>query len=164
MVSRQETSRPLLTPGEVMQLSPADELVLIAGLPPIRAAKLRYFEDGNFAARRLPPPVLSAKGYVDVPPCRAHDWTAVPTAAPASPVDTDDQTAPDVAQGVQQTRERALGPVRKPREPDPRQPELSLHDRIEVEAHALMPSQVRAAYGMSQGADRGDDLLSGVAS
>ena len=29
MVSRQETARPLLTPGEVMQLPPADELVLI---------------------------------------------------------------------------------------------------------------------------------------
>ena len=26
MVSRQETARPLLTPGEVMQLPPADEL------------------------------------------------------------------------------------------------------------------------------------------
>ena len=37
MVSRQETARPLLTPGEVMQLPPADELVLVSGLPPIRA-------------------------------------------------------------------------------------------------------------------------------
>ena len=27
MVSRQETARPLLTPGEVMQLPPEDELV-----------------------------------------------------------------------------------------------------------------------------------------
>ncbi|WP_287178105.1 conjugal transfer protein TraG, partial [Mesorhizobium sp.] len=31
MVSRQETARPLLTPGEVMQLPPADELVLVSG-------------------------------------------------------------------------------------------------------------------------------------
>jgi type IV secretory pathway TraG/TraD family ATPase VirD4 len=37
MVSRQETARPLLTPGEVMQLPPADELVLVSGLAPIRA-------------------------------------------------------------------------------------------------------------------------------
>ncbi|MDB5720009.1 MAG: hypothetical protein JWP15_627, partial [Alphaproteobacteria bacterium] len=29
MVSRQETSRPLLTPGEVMQLPPSDGLVLV---------------------------------------------------------------------------------------------------------------------------------------
>src|SRR6201982_3437727 len=37
MVSRTETSRPLLTPGGVMQLSPSDEIVLVSGLPPIRA-------------------------------------------------------------------------------------------------------------------------------
>src|SRR6185312_6308046 len=36
MISRQETARPLLTPGEVMQLPPADELVLVSGLAPIR--------------------------------------------------------------------------------------------------------------------------------
>ena len=32
MISRQETARPLLTPGEVMQLPPDDELVLVSGL------------------------------------------------------------------------------------------------------------------------------------
>ena len=35
MVSRQETARPLLTAGEVMQLPPKDELVLISGFSPI---------------------------------------------------------------------------------------------------------------------------------
>src|SRR6195952_1623133 len=44
MVSKQETARPLLTPGEVMQLPPADELVLVSSQPPIRAQKLRYYE------------------------------------------------------------------------------------------------------------------------
>ena len=47
MVSRQETARPLLTPGEVMQLPPSDELVLVSGLAPIRAKKLRYYQDQN---------------------------------------------------------------------------------------------------------------------
>ncbi|ACT58372.1 IncP-type conjugal transfer protein TraG [Hirschia baltica] len=51
MVSRQETSRPLLTPGEIMQLPPDDELLMIASLPPIKAKKLRYFEDKNFVDR-----------------------------------------------------------------------------------------------------------------
>ena len=45
MVSRQETARPLLTPGEVMQLPPDDELVLVSGCHPIRAKKARYYED-----------------------------------------------------------------------------------------------------------------------
>jgi len=34
MVSRQETARPLLTTGEVMQLPPKDELVLVSGMAP----------------------------------------------------------------------------------------------------------------------------------
>jgi type IV secretion system protein VirD4 len=55
MVSRSETARPLLTPGEVMQLPPADEIVMVAGTPPIRAKKARYYEDLRFKDRILPP-------------------------------------------------------------------------------------------------------------
>jgi len=74
MVSRQETARPLLTPGEVMQLPPSDELVLVSGLAPIRARKLRYYEDRNFTARVLPAPVLSETRYADRPAPRPDDW------------------------------------------------------------------------------------------
>jgi type IV secretion system protein VirD4 len=56
MVSRSETARQLLTPGEVMQLPPDDEIVMVAGSPPIRAKKARYYEDARFAERVLPPP------------------------------------------------------------------------------------------------------------
>src|SRR3546814_56820 len=42
MVSRTETARPLLTPGEIIQLSPDEEIVMVAGVPPIRAEKARY--------------------------------------------------------------------------------------------------------------------------
>jgi type IV secretion system protein VirD4 len=58
MVSRQETSRPLLTSGEVMQLPPAEELVPASGTPPIRARKARYYEDRTLHQRILPPPKL----------------------------------------------------------------------------------------------------------
>jgi type IV secretion system protein VirD4 len=75
MVSRQETARALLTPGEVMQLAPTDELVLISGHPPIRAKKLRYYEDRRYAARVLPAPALAADGYRDRPAARANDWS-----------------------------------------------------------------------------------------
>ena len=51
MVSRQETARPLLTPGEVMQLPPTDELVLVSGIPPIHAHKARYYEDARLKSR-----------------------------------------------------------------------------------------------------------------
>ncbi|TIO61296.1 MAG: conjugal transfer protein TraG, partial [Mesorhizobium sp.] len=75
MVSRQETARPLLTPGEVMQLPPSDELVLVSGLPPIRAKKLRYYQDQNFTDRVLPAPVLHDGPYADCPASRPDGWT-----------------------------------------------------------------------------------------
>ena len=56
MVSRSETARPLLTPGEVMQLPPTDEIVMVSGVHPIRAKKARYYEDERFQERILPPP------------------------------------------------------------------------------------------------------------
>jgi type IV secretion system protein VirD4 len=65
MVSRQEVARPLLTPGEVMQLPHADALILTGGAPPIRAKKVRYFAEPLFKARLRPPfasPRRSPKG------------------------------------------------------------------------------------------------------
>ena len=55
MVSRQETSRPLLTPGEVMQLSPNEAIVMVSGVHPVRARKVRYYEDPQFQRRVLKP-------------------------------------------------------------------------------------------------------------
>ena len=68
MVSRQESARPLLTPGEVMQLPPHEEIVMVSGHAPVRAQKLRYFEDQNFASRVVPPPVLNGGSYRDCRP------------------------------------------------------------------------------------------------
>jgi len=79
MVSRQETARPLLTPGEVMQLPPDDELVLVSGCHPIRAKKARYYEDRQLQARILPPPkphaAVSVAGSANAsPPRDASEW------------------------------------------------------------------------------------------
>ncbi|MCB4767060.1 conjugal transfer protein TraG [Ancylobacter sp. Lp-2] len=74
MVSRQETARPLLTTGEVMQLPPTDELLLVAGVPPVRAKKARYYEDARFRERLLPPP-KPASPKRSTPP--ADDWSAL---------------------------------------------------------------------------------------
>ena len=71
MVSRQETSRPLLTPGEVMQLSPNDAIVMVSGSHPVRASKVRYYEDAQLIRRVLNPsranPVTLA--------AKADDWS-----------------------------------------------------------------------------------------
>jgi type IV secretion system protein VirD4 len=76
MVSRQETARPLLTPGEIMQLPQDDELVLVSGSPPIRAKKVRYYEDRRLTERvvALPAPARQATDQT----CR-DDWSTLPS-------------------------------------------------------------------------------------
>jgi type IV secretion system protein VirD4 len=71
LVSSQEAGRPLLTPGEVMQLDAEAELILVAGHPPMRAQKLRYFRDPVFRARVVPAPAL---GTPDVPARAPSPW------------------------------------------------------------------------------------------
>ncbi len=75
MVSRQESARQLLTPGEVMQLPTDDEVVMVSGHPPVRAKKLRFYSDANFTPRLMPAPALSAHGYADKPAARGDDWS-----------------------------------------------------------------------------------------
>ena len=72
MVSSQETSRPLLTPGEVMQLPSEDEVVLVAASPPVKAKKLRYYEDENFTSRVIDPPEV-----LPTPGAKPDDWQDV---------------------------------------------------------------------------------------
>ncbi len=69
MVSRSETARQLLTPGEVMQLPPDDEIVMVTGVHPVRAKKARYYQDARFMARIAPPPAPAPSTP------RADDWT-----------------------------------------------------------------------------------------
>ena len=59
--SEQEYARPLLTPAEVTQLPQDDGILLVGGLPPYRAKKVRYFLDPRFADRGGLAPPDSAK-------------------------------------------------------------------------------------------------------
>ena len=67
-VTNVEHARALLTESEVMQLDQNDLLIKLAGHPPLRAEKLRYYADPNFQERLQPPPVLT-----DLP-LRATCW------------------------------------------------------------------------------------------
>jgi type IV secretion system protein VirD4 len=71
MVSRQETSRPLLTSGEVMQLSPNEGIVMVSGAHPIRARKVRYYEDPQFQQRILKPTLTVTSSFAPQP----DDWS-----------------------------------------------------------------------------------------
>lgn len=118
MVSRQETARPLLTPGEVMQLPATDELVLVSGCPPIRARKARYYEDRRLTVRLLPParsdePKLAGMAL--------DDWSREPVPASLA-------VGEDVA-------DRALHPLDDPANGGiRREPELAAHEDIAPES------------------------------
>ena len=55
----QHVARPLLTAGEVLQLPEDEEIIFVAGHPPIRAKKLRYYQDRNFTKRLIDAPETS---------------------------------------------------------------------------------------------------------
>ncbi|MDU6141288.1 type IV secretory system conjugative DNA transfer family protein, partial [Bradyrhizobium sp.] len=120
MVSRQETPRPLLTPGEVMQLPPADEIVMVAGAPPIRAKKVRYFEDQRLVSRILPPPDIARSDTLR----RGDDWSALAAIVPALSASEERSAAGE---------DQANGGLR-------REPELPAHVAIANEATSADPS------------------------
>jgi type IV secretion system protein VirD4 len=75
-----QTSRYLLLPQEILQLPPDDEIIMVEGLPPIRAQKIRYFHEPVFKSRIRPPVPLSPIDPVirelkDAPPPSAREMT-----------------------------------------------------------------------------------------
>lgn len=133
MVSRSETARQLLTPGEIMQLPPGDEIVMVAGIPPIRAKKARYYEDGRFTERLVSPPELTQPDKT-----RPDDWTALPIpaqpesseASPEYPLEDEDPTESE--RRLQPELSRAK-PVEK-KIPIENEFEAGLHDDADEDA------------------------------
>lgn len=116
MVSRQETARALMTPGEIMQLPPTDAIVMVSGMSPIRAKKARYFADPRLTERVMPPPAPARTAHSRP----SDDWSHLPVpdsmkpSVPGAPVDpaSDDPTngglrrEPELAQHESVTPER----------------------------------------------------------
>jgi type IV secretion system protein VirD4 len=157
MVSRSETARPLLTPGEMMQLPPTDEIVMMSGLHPIRARKARYYEDKRFLDRILAPPAL-----IKSKDNRPNDWSSLPlpprpTAPPASADDQADVEDPKTADRRQQP-ELARDTVEK-KEPLGNEFAADLADEFDEDA-----PRIRRMNDMMQGVarqaslDPGDEL------
>ncbi|WP_027164076.1 conjugal transfer protein TraG [Mesorhizobium sp. WSM1293] len=162
MVSRQETARPLLTPGEVMQLPLNDELVLISGLPPLRAQKLRYYQDRNFTERVLPSPVLRDGTYADCPASRPDDWTGQVRGVDSRLAAGDEIADAAIGDegGVQQQRHPALPEDQVVLSQETDQGDLfkSVDDDSEPVADKRVMDRISTAaraYGINEG--RGDD-------
>jgi len=126
MVSRSETARPLLTPGEIMQLPPADEIVMVAGTPPIRAKKARYYEDARFKERLLPPPSLAVPTQG-----RPDDWTTLPR--PTRPDLLDSNSAGDASDEDPTESERRHQPELSRVQPVEKKPPVENEFEIDVE-------------------------------
>lgn len=133
LVSRQEVPRPLLTPGEVMQLPASDALVLTGGAPPIRARKVRYYQEPAFRSRLRPeariapvrgPGVPTGWDDLTVPPPPLPP--TVPTRPPARPArrrpSAATQNAFDFSAPAQSAPAQAAPPVRsEPHDGEPPQ-------------------------------------------
>jgi type IV secretion system protein VirD4 len=123
MVSRQETARPLLTSGEVMQLPSSDELVLVSGLPPIRAKKARYYDDTRLTERVLAPAQFGNHQASLAP---SDDWSRLP--APSAVDPSGKSNAPRNAQ----ITDLANAGIR-------REPELPQHEEVVREKAEATP-------------------------
>lgn len=117
MISRSETARALLTPGEILQLPQTDEVVLLSGAPPIKAKKARYYADRRLQSRVLPAPESCGQAG-DAP--ATDDWSALP------PIEPDPKSAEDGGRRI----DPANGGLR--REPD-------LPEHVEVVARPKFP-------------------------
>jgi type IV secretion system protein VirD4 len=113
MVSRQETSRPLLTPGEVMQLSPNEAIVMVSGVHPVRVSKVRYYEDAQLKRRVLRP---SSGGPVTLV-AQGDDWSGRTQIPPSV----------DLPAKVKRGSRDSNGGIR-------REPELPQHEDIVIKA------------------------------
>jgi len=167
MVSRQETARQLLTPGEVMQLSPDEELVLVSGLAPIRARKLRYFRDRNFAARVTSAPKLAQGRYADCPKPRGDDWSDRVRGIDARLHHADDAVGGEDDGGMQQQRHPGLPeqPTKSADAAETHDPQLVPdEDDVAADKRAMDQAQglsaVARGYAINEGAHR--DLVPGM--
>ena len=161
MVSRQETARPLLTPGEIMQLPPTDEIVMVAGTPPIRATKARYFEDARFQERILTPPDLVAAPLAPSP--SADDWSGRVVAAEShSTTDAADGTEGDPANaGIRREPELPEHEEIVAPPPSPEQEFEFLDDEPDVDAakaRAMRQRMRMVARQVAMNPDDGIDL------
>lgn len=138
MISRSETARALLTPGEILQLPQSDEVVLLSGAPPIKAKKARYYADRRLQSRVLPAPESCGQ---PADARAADDWSALP------PIEPDPKSAEDSGRRI----DPANGGLR--REPD-------LPEHVEVIARPKS-SAAEFDFAEADGADADQSAANG---
>ncbi|APX90864.1 conjugal transfer protein TraG [Brevirhabdus pacifica] len=154
MVSRQETARALLTPGEIMQLPSDDEIILVSGAAPIRAQKVRYFRDAQLTARIQKPPIVEASAPVS--PVETDDWSSLQPVAPPQEAATK-KPADDGDGGIRREPEIPEHEDVAPELPFPREEFAALEDEPDDEAQRARAMQTRFRNVARQAALDPDD-------
>jgi type IV secretion system protein VirD4 len=131
MVADQESSRPLLDAAEICKLPAGDMILLVAGYPPIRARRFRYYEHLEFAARASLPALKLKPGgpYPFRPRQHPNPWNSKRASSPRNGEGPPTAGAPAAP---------------KPDEPAP-QPEGSERSRraISLSVRAIEPQELR---------------------
>ncbi|MEM9063493.1 MAG: conjugal transfer protein TraG [Pseudomonadota bacterium] len=154
MVSRQETARALLTPGEIMQLPPDDEIVLVSGAAPIRAQKVRYFRDTQLKARILAPPEVA--GHAPLSASTDDDWSSLRPISP-SPEANEEKSKDETDGGIRREPEVPQHEDVAPKLPFPREEFADLEDESDDEAQRARAMQTRFRTVARQAALDPDD-------
>ncbi len=159
MISRSDTARPLLTPGEVMQLPPTDEIVMVAGTAPIRAKKARYYEDERFQERVLAPPALTKPTSA-----QSDDWSTRPLPPRpeiAEPPPSSGKEANDDPTASERRHQPELNRAETVEKKGPIDNEFVLDPGDEMEDDAIRASRMnRVMQGVARqvSLDPGDDM------
>ncbi len=76
MVADQESLRPLLDAAEICKMPATDAILFIAGFPPFKAKRLKYYEHPEFRKRANLPPVQLRPGgpYLFRPRQHPYPW------------------------------------------------------------------------------------------
>jgi len=154
MVSRQETARALLTPGEIMQLPSDNEIILVSGAAPIRAQKVRYFRDAQLTARIQKPPIVEASAPVS--PRGSDVWSCLQPIVPPPEAETKKPTD-DADGGIRREPETPEHEDVAPELPFPREEFAALEDEPGDEAQRARAMQTRFRYVARQAALDPDD-------
>jgi type IV secretion system protein VirD4 len=158
MVSRQESARPLLTPGEIMQLPAADEIVMAAGTPPVRAKKARYYMDSRLQSRVLPPPLRDGAEA----PSNPDDWSGLarPEQMPeAASTAAEEETAGDpVGAGKKHSKEFDAAHTPPPQRAPPAEPDPQHSEADGRSAHARREFADLQRIARLTGMDRDDGM------
>ena len=140
-VSVSEQRRPLLLPQEVKALGPRQALIFYEGLWPIRCKKLRYFEDGRFRARLLPPPIVAPAPVAAAAPISpARDASADPIATAAAAPLTREATAEDIERLDALTLEDFAAPLNEVRLPQKAEGERLTGEEMNAAVESFLQS------------------------